>query len=78
MSAAAPSRGIVGLFKRGWNEIPEIVASGILGLVGIGITIYACRKDIQRGPYRPNKLSYTVIRDDDPLAETVRKLNESK
>ncbi|XP_018567231.1 uncharacterized protein LOC108907881 [Anoplophora glabripennis] len=71
--AAAPSRGLVGLFKRGWNEIPEVVGSCILGFVGIGITTGAVylyyKKD---GDNRRYKTVYTVIRHDDPKAAKVR------
>jgi hypothetical protein len=73
MASAAP-RGLTALLKRGWNEIPEVVGSSAVALVGIamcvvGVTQYY-RKD---GDNRRYKLTYVVMRPDDPRAAKVHK-----
>lgn len=68
--SAAPKKGLVALFKRGWTEIPEIMGSSFMGLIGIGLGAYAVKNYYDKdGDFRRHKLSYTVIRDDDPLAK---------
>ncbi|XP_072401841.1 uncharacterized protein NdufA3 [Diabrotica undecimpunctata] len=65
--SAVPSRGLVGLIKRGWNEIPEILGSSVFGLAGIGITVYSVYLYYQKdGDNRKYKEQYTVYRHDDP------------
>jgi len=70
---AAARGGLVGLFKQGWHEIPEVVGSSFMALIGIGFmgaalfTYYG--KD---GDNRKHKMEYIVIRDDDPRAARVR------
>lgn len=64
----------VGLFKKAWNEIPEIVGSSFMGLIGVGLTtigLYTYYKN--DGDNRRYKFDYTVIRHDDPRAAKVRK-----
>lgn len=64
----------VGYFKRAWNEIPEIVGSSVMALIGVGLASIGLYTYYQRdGDNRRYKLRYTVIRDDDPRAEKVRK-----
>ncbi|KAF5288028.1 hypothetical protein FQA39_LY15557 [Lamprigera yunnana] len=71
--AAVPKKGIVALFKRGWNEIPEVIGSSFMGLIGIGIMITAATMYYKKdGNNRKHKLEYTVIRPDDPRAAKVR------
>lgn len=71
MAGAAPK---VGLLMRGWNEIPEVMATTVLALVGVGIGTgslwYYYKKD---GDHKKYKLHYTVIRPDDPRVATIRK-----
>lgn len=70
MATKAP----VGLLKRAWNEVPDVMGSGIMALFGLvmgtGAVVYYYKKD---GDNRRYKLEYTVIRHDDPRAEKVRK-----
>lgn len=74
MSAAAPSRGLVGLLKRGWNEIPEVIGSGFMSLIGIGLGAYGLWHYYSiDGDNRKYRDSYTVIRHDDPRAAKVHK-----
>lgn len=72
MSAARA--GTQGLLKRAWNEIPDIVAGtglAVAGLVlaGIGVTNYYSKD----GDNRRYKMTYVVMRPDDPRAEKVHK-----
>lgn len=68
--AAASNRGLVALFKRGWNEIPEIIGACFMGVIGLGLCAASLKvyydKDADN---RRHKLAYTVIRHDDPLAQ---------
>ena len=73
--AAAPARtGLVGLLKRGWNEIPDVIGGTVVGLIGIGLSCAGLanyyRKD---GDNRRYKMSYVVMRPDDPMASKVHK-----
>lgn len=71
--ATVSKGGLVALFKRGWHEIPEIMGSGMQGLLGFVLAGSAlwmyCAKD---GNNRKFKMNYTVIRHDDPKAACVR------
>lgn len=71
--AAAPSRGLVSLFKKGWNEIPEIIGSSFMGILGTiilsGAVYHYYQKDGDNRRYRE---VYTVIRHDDPKVAKVR------
>lgn len=71
--ATAAKGGLGALFKRGWNEIPEIMGSGVMAvigavLMGAGLANYSAKN----GDNRKFKMNYTVIRDDDPRAACVR------
>jgi len=55
------------LLKRGWHEVPDLVASLALagvGLVLAGVVIYRDQMDVRSGArgYQ-HRLEYTVIRD---------------
>lgn len=68
--AAASNRGLVALFKRGWNEIPEIIGSSFMALIGLGFMGTALKVYYDKdADFRKHKLEYTVIRHDDPLAK---------
>lgn len=63
-----------GLLRRAWSEIPEVVGSSFMALVGFGFATLAVYNYYRiDGDNRRYKLEYTVIRDDDPRAEKVRK-----
>ncbi|KAG5875689.1 hypothetical protein JTB14_023968 [Gonioctena quinquepunctata] len=72
--SAVPSRGLVALFKRGWNEIPEVIGSSFFGVFGLGLTAFSVycyyAKD---GDNRKYKEHYTVYRHDDPRVDKIRK-----
>ena len=72
--SATSARSSVGLLKRAWNEIPDIVGGSVLaiiglGLAGIGLTTYYAND----GDNRRYKLGYVVMRPDDPRAAKVHK-----
>ncbi|XP_035776577.1 uncharacterized protein LOC126581376 [Anopheles aquasalis] len=73
-ASAQASRGLTALFKRGWNEIPEVVGSSVIALIGIGLSVVGLtnyyRKDADNRRY---KLTYVVMRPDDPRAAKIRK-----
>ncbi|KAF5277816.1 hypothetical protein FQR65_LT03797 [Abscondita terminalis] len=71
--AAVPKTGLGGLFKRAWNEIPEVVGSTFMALIGVGMASLGVINYYARdGDNRKHKLEYTVIRHDDPRAAKVR------
>ncbi|CAO1396467.1 unnamed protein product [Diamesa hyperborea] len=73
MASTAANKTLVGLIKRGWNEIPEVVGSSVVGLVGIGLAgiglVNYYRKD---GDNRRYKHTYVVMRPDDPRVSKIR------
>ncbi|KAG7304220.1 hypothetical protein JYU34_011158 [Plutella xylostella] len=61
---------LMGLFKRGWWEIPEIMGTSCLALVGIGLAIGGMwRYKRENGANPEYKMTYTVVRPDDPRAQ---------
>jgi len=69
----AAKGGFGALFKRGWNEIPEVIGSTFMAFIGIGLTGAALVNYYNKdGDNRKHKLEYTVIRHDDPRAAKVR------
>ncbi|XP_018336518.1 uncharacterized protein LOC108745011 [Agrilus planipennis] len=69
----------VGLFKRAWHEIPEIVGSSFMGLIGIGCAIAGVYNYNKRhGNVRKYKTRYTVIRSDDPDIEIIKAKKEGR
>ncbi|KAK5646829.1 hypothetical protein RI129_005293 [Pyrocoelia pectoralis] len=71
--ATVAKGGLVALFKRGWNEIPEIIGSGVMAVIGVGLMgLSLMTYTAKDGDNRKHKMKYTVIRDDDPRAACVR------
>ncbi|KAK8380153.1 hypothetical protein O3P69_016653 [Scylla paramamosain] len=74
MAASAGRRTLAQLYRQGWNEIPEVMASSyimVLGLGLMGLSAYTyIKKDGDKKKYR---FTYTVYRPDDPRVETIRK-----
>lgn len=75
-TAAAASKygkGFMGTLKKAWDERPELVGSGIIGVLSLGVGIlslnyyYKNNKD-----NRKYKQHYTVYRHDDPRVATIR------
>lgn len=74
MAANASRRSLGQLLQQGWTEIPEILASTGLALVGIGFGVVGCYNYIQRdGDNRKYKNMYVIMRPDDPKAKLIRK-----
>lgn len=72
--AAASRRSIGQLLKQGWNEIPEVLATTGLGLVGLGLGFIGCYNYAKNdGDNRKYKMSYTVVRPDDPRVQLINK-----
>lgn len=71
---AAANGRFVALVRQGWNEIPEVMASGVLALFGIGLgtyTIYRHEKtDFANKRY---KLYPVYMRPDDPRVAKIHK-----
>ena len=67
---------VVALFKRGWSEIPEIMGSSFMGLVGLGFSAIGTYLYYKNEAWnRPYKILPVVMRSDDPRADNVRKIN---
>lgn len=72
--SAAGSKGLGALLKQGWNEIPEILGSTFMAVIGVGLGVAGLKRYYDRDlNNRRYKTQYTVIRHDDPRAEKVRK-----
>ncbi|CAH0563727.1 unnamed protein product [Brassicogethes aeneus] len=74
MSHVKPKPSI-SLFKQLWNDWPELVGSHFMGTLGLllcgGSLLLYYKKD---GDFRKHKLEYTVIRDDDCMADKYKKI----
>lgn len=75
MAASAPARRtLVGLFKQGWNEIPEVIGSSFMAILGIGMAgIGLVNYYNKNGDNRRYKATYVVMRSTDPRASLVHK-----
>ncbi|XP_037940688.1 uncharacterized protein LOC119673476 [Teleopsis dalmanni] len=73
MSTVGP-RGIQSLFKRAWNEIPDVVGGTVHALIGLALTGIGLAKYYGGdGDNRKYKMAYVVMRPDDPRAAKVHK-----
>jgi len=63
------------LLKRGWNEIPEVMASSCLAVLGFAMAGYAVYLDSKPDKGRRYRLNYTVLRPDDPKVEKLKLFN---
>lgn len=73
MSAPA-ARQSVGLIKRAWNEIPDIVGGSVLAIIGLGLAgIGLVNYYAHDGDNRRYKTGYVIMRPDDPRAAKVHK-----
>lgn len=74
MSAPVARRGAVALLKQGWNEIPEVIGSSAVALVGLGLAGLGLYNYYSKdGDNRRYKMNYVVMRPEDPRAARVRK-----
>lgn len=63
---------IKSLFIRGWNEIPEIMGSSVIALIGLGFGIAALSRDDSVQEQSRYKRVFTIMRPDDPRTRFVR------
>lgn len=74
MAGAASRRSLGQLLQQGWNEIPEILASTGVAFVGMGLATIGCYNYVKNdGNNRRYKMTYVVMRPDDPKAKLIRK-----
>lgn len=75
MAAARPAKQtLTSLLKRGWNEVPDIVAGTAVAIVGLGLGLIGLTTYYGKdGDNRKYKLTYVVMRPDDPRASRVHK-----
>lgn len=72
-TSPAAGRGLVGLFKRGWNEIPEVVGSGVIGVIGCFLGGFGLWKYYSEdGDNRRFKKAVVIYRPDDPRVKSIR------
>nr|BAN20676.1 unkown protein [Riptortus pedestris] len=78
MSASPYGRGLLGLLKKGWNEIPAVMATTGLALVGIGLSGYVYHVVSSNEIYTYKyKNDIMIVRPDDPrLNKPVNKYPE--
>ncbi|GAB6025936.1 hypothetical protein CHUAL_011905 [Chamberlinius hualienensis] len=74
MAAAKYGKGFMGLLKQGWNEIPEILGSSVVGLIGVAFMMYGVHLQSEKHHIKTYRAVYTVYRDDDPRVEELRKI----
>lgn len=74
MSFGAPRRTIGQLFRQGWAEIPEVMSSSFMAIIGIGLASVGAYKYAKYdGDNRRYKMTYVVMRPDDPRVAKIRK-----
>lgn len=62
-------KGIVGLFKQGWWDIPEVMGASFMALLGVGMATIGLKNYIEnRGENREYKAVYYIVRQGDPRA----------
>ncbi|CAB3221053.1 unnamed protein product [Arctia plantaginis] len=72
--AGASRRSLGQLLQQGWNEIPEVIGSTGMAIVGIGFATVGCYNYVkQDGDNRRYKSTYTIMRPDDPKVKLIRK-----
>lgn len=75
--AAASRRTLGQLLQQGWTEIPEVLATTGVALVGIGLAAIGCyRYEKMDGDNRRYKGTYIIMRPDDPRAKLVHKKDQ--
>lgn len=72
-TSPAAGRGLVALFKQGWNEIPEVLGSGVVALIGCGLGGFGLWKYYaDDGDNRRFKNALVIYRPDDPRVKKIR------
>ncbi|XP_037300742.1 uncharacterized protein LOC119191053 [Manduca sexta] len=66
------SKSLIGLFKRSCWEIPEIMGSSCMALIGIGLGIAGVYKYYKEdGDNKEYKQTYLIVRPSDPRASKI-------
>ncbi|KAL0849804.1 hypothetical protein ABMA28_011746 [Loxostege sticticalis] len=74
MAATASRRTLGQLLRQGYHEIPEIFASTGIALVGIAMATVGCYNYMKNdGDNRRYKMTYVVMRPDDPRVKSIKK-----
>jgi hypothetical protein len=74
LNPAKYGRGLQGALKQGWNEIPEIIGSSAVMLVGLCFGAASIYIYNSRGlDNRKHKLLPIVMRSDDPRVAKIHK-----
>ncbi|KAK9502645.1 hypothetical protein O3M35_011375 [Rhynocoris fuscipes] len=69
MSSNPYGTGIGGLLKKGWHLIPGVMGASVMGLLGLGIGIFAVATRFPVTLPPKYKRDYIVYRPDDPRAK---------
>lgn len=68
------AKGLVPLLKQGWNEIPEVMASGAAALCAVVGSFYVLhlyeKKGLENKRY---KQKFVIMRPDDPRVAKIHK-----
>ncbi|KAF6203419.1 hypothetical protein GE061_003838 [Apolygus lucorum] len=65
--ASPYGKGVVGLLKKGWHEIPGVMGTSVMALLGLGFGITGINNYLKNDKLAPTyKKSYIVVRPDDP------------
>ncbi|XP_065338328.1 uncharacterized protein NdufA3 [Cloeon dipterum] len=73
MAARASQTGLMALWKKGWSEIPEVMGSSVLGVIGIAAAAYGIKKHRDSdGDNKIYKSEYIVYRPDDPRVKNIK------
>lgn len=73
MATLTPLARVQALWRRGWVEIPEIMASAGIGALGVCLSIVGyIRKESQGGWSQKYMLRPMILRPDDPRLKKVQ------
>ena len=62
-------KGVVGLFKQAWWDIPEVMSASFMALLGMGMAAIGVKRYIDNhGENREYKAVYYIVRQGDPRA----------
>ncbi|XP_059483447.1 uncharacterized protein LOC132201352 [Neocloeon triangulifer] len=73
MAAKASQTGLMALWKRGWSEIPEVMGSSVMAVIGLTMGVIGLKHYYDNdGDNRKYKNVYTVYRPDDPRVQNIK------
>ncbi|XP_067130823.1 uncharacterized protein NdufA3 [Centruroides vittatus] len=62
---------IAALWKRGWHEIPEVMASSVLAAALLPVGAYSVYLYDKKHYYKEFRTKYTIYRSDDPRLQEI-------